>query len=314
MDIIMLITAFGGGILGAAIGGVPAFVFTGLTVIAAVLAGDAGQPVLNMLCFGPIFGPHVAFGGAVAATAYARKCGFVKDGQNLSFPLFGTGSARVLLVGGIFGVINFVIQFIYSKLLGGIVFGFEGWTDTVALTVFTSGVLVRLLMTKSGLTGKYTGTEKRQFVPKGKRLHFLAATGVGVGVITSGFAVYLGRMAVDGSSAALYIFQNIGNLGFALAAFSLLFACVGLPIESWHHTAVTSATTAMIVFAGTLNPAMTIIAAVVVGVIISVANECAQLTFNSYADSHIDPPATVIMLMQIINFSVIQTMLPSIMG
>lgn len=39
MNIIQLITAFGGGMLGAAIGGVPAFVFTGLTVIIAIFAG-----------------------------------------------------------------------------------------------------------------------------------------------------------------------------------------------------------------------------------------------------------------------------------
>ena len=51
-----------------------------------------------------------------------------------------------------------------------------------------------------------------------------------------------------------------------------------------------------------------------VAIVISVACECAALTFNSYADSHIDPPATVIMLMQIINLSVLQTILPSVIG
>ena len=44
MNIIQLITAFGGGMLGAAIGGVPAFVFTGLTVIIAIFAGESGMP------------------------------------------------------------------------------------------------------------------------------------------------------------------------------------------------------------------------------------------------------------------------------
>ena len=47
MNIIQLITAFGGGMLGAAIGGVPAFVFTGLTVIIAIFAGESGMPVFD---------------------------------------------------------------------------------------------------------------------------------------------------------------------------------------------------------------------------------------------------------------------------
>ena len=49
MNIIQLITAFGGGMLGAAIGGVPAFVFTGLTVIIAIFAGESGMPVIGTL-------------------------------------------------------------------------------------------------------------------------------------------------------------------------------------------------------------------------------------------------------------------------
>lgn len=55
MNIIQLITAFGGGMLGAAIGGVPAFVFTGLTVIIAIFAGESGMPVIGTLSFGSVF-------------------------------------------------------------------------------------------------------------------------------------------------------------------------------------------------------------------------------------------------------------------
>ena len=168
MNIIQLITAFGGGMLGAAIGGVPAFVFTGLTVIIAIFAGESGMPVIGTLSFGSVFGPHVAFGGAVAAAALAKKKGLVENGQDLSVPLFSTGDSSVLLVGGVFGIVGFVIQYIYSKLLGGIVFGLEGWSDTVALTVFTSGLIARVLFTDSGILGNYTGNEKRSFFPEEK--------------------------------------------------------------------------------------------------------------------------------------------------
>lgn len=314
MNIIQLITAFGGGMLGSAIGGVPAFVFTGLTVIIAIFAGESGMPVIGTLSFGSVFGPHVAFGGAVAAAALAKKKGLVENGQDLSVPLFSTGDSSVLLVGGVFGIVGFVIQYIYSKLLGGIVFGLEGWSDTVALTVFTSGLIARVLFTDSGILGNYTGNEKRSFFPDKKRTRFLATVGLCVGIVISGVSISFGQLAMDGSKEALYLFQNMGNIGFALAAMSLAFACAGLQMESWHHTAVTSGTTAMILFAGTTNIPLTILGSVLVAIVISVACECAALTFNSYADSHIDPPATVIMLMQIINLSVLQTILPSVIG
>ncbi len=83
MNIIMLIAAFGGGLLGAAIGGVPAFVFTGLTVIAAVFGGEAGAPMVSTLSFGVFFGPHVAFGGAVAAAAYGAYPRGTGDGGEI---------------------------------------------------------------------------------------------------------------------------------------------------------------------------------------------------------------------------------------
>lgn len=41
----------------------------------------------------------MAFGGAVAAAALAKKKGLVENGQDLSVPLFSTGDSSVLLVG-----------------------------------------------------------------------------------------------------------------------------------------------------------------------------------------------------------------------
>lgn len=313
MDFIMLTTAFGGGILGALIGGVPAFVFTGLTALIAIFAGDSGMPMVEFLSFGSVFGPHVVFGGAVAAAAYAKKKGIAQNGQDIITSLFGSCDASVLLVGGIFGVIGYLINFIYSQILGNVVFGSIAWTDTVALTVFTSDVIARFIFTKSGFLGRYTEAGQRQFFPKGKRLSFLVIVGLGVGVVISGLASSLGSMALEGSTEAFYLFSNTGNIGFAIAAISLAFMCMGLPIEGYHHTAVTAGTTAMIVFAGTLSVPLTMISGIIVGVVVSVACECAALTVNSYADSHIDPPATIIMIVQFINLTILQTAFPSIM-
>ncbi|MEG2285577.1 MAG: hypothetical protein RSB90_08430 [Eubacterium sp.] len=313
MDFTMLITAFGGGLLAAAIGGVPSFVFTGLTVLAAVFGGEAGAPMVGFISFGSFFGPHVAFGGAVAAATYAKSKNLLDDGQDIVTPLFKTGDAGVLIVGGVFGIIGYLINYILGGVLGGMLFGLAGWTDTVALTVFTSGILARLIFTKSGLTGKYTGTEKRKYFPSGKRLTFLIVVGLGIGIAIGGVAATLGQLGVDGSKEALYLFTNIGTIGFGIAAVSLTFLCMGLPLEGYHHVILPAGTTAMILFAATVNPFVAILGGAVMGMITSVFGEFAGMTFNSYADSHIDPPAATIWVWQLVNFSLLASLLPSIL-
>lgn len=74
-DALMLLLAAGGGFLGAAIGGLNAFIFTGLAVLLgnAILMAGGSAGFLNTVAFGPFLGPHVAFVGGVAAVAYAGR-------------------------------------------------------------------------------------------------------------------------------------------------------------------------------------------------------------------------------------------------
>ena len=84
---LLFITALAGGAFGAAIGALPAFIFTGFVVflgegmgiITRVFGlepiGDTAftAGVTGVIGFGAITGPHIAFAGGVAATAYAGK-------------------------------------------------------------------------------------------------------------------------------------------------------------------------------------------------------------------------------------------------
>ncbi|MEG0508827.1 MAG: hypothetical protein RR579_05775 [Eubacterium sp.] len=324
MDFTMLITAFGGGLLAAAIGGVPSFVFTGLTVLAAVFGGEAGAPMVGFISFGSFFGPHVAFGGAVAAATYAKSKNLLDDGQDIVTPLFKTGDAGVLIVGGVFGIIGYLINYILGGVLGGFIVGAlpngvwhdpaigfgQGWVDSVAMTVFISGILARLIFTKSGITGKYTGTEKRQYFPTGKRLTFLIVVGLGIGIAIGGVAASLGMTALGTTAAApfaLALFKNIGVIGFGIAAVSLTFLCMGLPLEGYHHIILPAGATAMILFAATINPFVAILGGAVMGIITSLWGEWAGMTFNSYADSHIDPPAATIWVWELVNFTILMS-------
>ena len=63
MDILALIAAFGGGIIGAYMGALPAFIMTGIyALVGGVLtaAGVGGDVAVNYLAFGSFVGPHLS--------------------------------------------------------------------------------------------------------------------------------------------------------------------------------------------------------------------------------------------------------------
>ena len=86
MDILALIAAFGGGIIGAYMGALPAFIMTGIyALVGGVLtaAGVGGDVAVNYLAFGSFVGPHIAFAGGVAAAGYAGRKGKLASGTDI---------------------------------------------------------------------------------------------------------------------------------------------------------------------------------------------------------------------------------------
>lgn len=74
-DVLWLVAAFGGGVFGASVGALPAFILCGFAAIVgpavALATGNAAFTV--DIAFGPMLGPHTAFAGGVAAAAYAAR-------------------------------------------------------------------------------------------------------------------------------------------------------------------------------------------------------------------------------------------------
>lgn len=154
MNSIDILVAFGGGIFGAAIGALAAFEFVGLLVIAMAISQIVTGSATTFIQFPfGVFGPHVGdFAAGVAATAYAAKKGKLASGRDITAGLSGLGAPDVLLVGGAFGAIGFVIAWLFNQVptfSSGL-----AWTDTVALTVVISGMIVRLMFGTTGLLGK----------------------------------------------------------------------------------------------------------------------------------------------------------------
>ncbi|WP_433623795.1 hypothetical protein [Halomicrococcus sp. NG-SE-24] len=132
----MLLAAFAGGAFGAALGALPAFIFTGFLVVAGEAANVVGKAVAGTsagtaselaavgitgsIAFGPPFSPAISFGGGVAAAAYASKKGYMESGfdyHNAKDIAFALGTKPdVLAVGGAFGILGYWLTVASSTL------------------------------------------------------------------------------------------------------------------------------------------------------------------------------------------------------
>ncbi|RKD35189.1 hypothetical protein [Lacrimispora algidixylanolytica] len=278
MDIFALIGSFGGGIIGAYIGAVPIFIFAAILAIAGAVSAmsGGGSFILEYVAFGSYLGPHIAFAGGVAATAYAGKKKKIKSGLELSTPLFGIGDPMTLLVGGFFGVLGFLIHYVAGTLL-------HFNTDLPAITVFLSAIIARYAFGTGGLMGKIKPKEKRTYFTGGKSFWCNVLLGAGVGTAT-GF-VYQSMVNGGVSTEAMASFPA---LCFGIAGTSLIFAHSGADVPSTHHIAILSALAAV----SSGNPFM----GVVFGIAASLFGDFIASTINSHCDTHVDPPACTIFL------------------
>ena len=268
IDWITLLAAFGGGLFGAAIGTLPAFVFTGLLVLvgAGVAAAGGGTDMLAHVAFGPVFGPHIAFGGGAAATAYAYRRGFIPSGRDITLPLMGLDRPDVLLVGGGFGMVGYALNSLWQFA------GLGPRTDTIAMTVVISAMIARLAFGRSGLASKqFTPDEKSHWVRHQEKAAQIRTIGFGAGIISAYIALTLG--ADRGGDV----------LGFGIAAASLVFAQFGLKVPVTHHMALPAAAAAI--------ASGNIVIGSVFGIVGAFAGEGFSRVFHQHGDTHVDPPA-----------------------
>ncbi len=285
------IAAFSGGLFGAAIGALPAFFFTGFLVIAGemvtVMGGEV--PITGHLAFGAMFGPHIAFGGGVAAAAFAAKKGIVDAGRDILTPPTKGGVRadfyQVLLVGGVFGIIGHLIRATGEGLLALP-------TDNVALAVFLSAVIVRLTLSpgKTGLFGKHDSSvaptrmslpedRANAWLPFFSRVELLVLVGATVGAL----------------SAWMSILTGSAFIGFGISAASLIVLNTVGPVPVTHHISLPGALAGLAV-AGPMGGLAGMIAGAVFGVLGALLGELAARLFISWGDTHVDPPAFAIFI------------------
>lgn len=268
LDPNVLLAVFGGGVFGAAIGALPAFIFTGfLVLVGAAVAVASGNPVvLNSIAFGPYFGPNVSFAAGVAAAAFAARAGLVPAGNDLTVALHKTKSFAVLLIGGVFGVVGHLIA---SALNFG-----KFPSDNIAIAVVVSGCLARLMFGKTGLFGK--SDKPKRLGPAGDSIAMNLLFSAAIGFL----AAYAG------------LITGVPTLGFGISAVSLIFTQTGSAVPATHHITLPAAVAAA-AFGNLWMGAL-------FGALGFLVGDFGGNLLNQNVDTHIDPPAFAIAILTLV--------------
>ena len=283
MVLFNILAAFGAGVLAASIGAVNAFIMTGIMAIIAGVTACAGvaDGVSSVIAFGTVLGPHMSFAAGAAATAYAKKKGYIDNGCALGQGLTCLGKADVLVVGGVFGIIAYLIaEFVVAKIFGGLIpYG----TDNPGMTVVISGIIARLAFTDNGVKSK-----NPTLMSKGADLTALLVRAAGLSLAVGGTGA-----ALDAAGASL---AGYNLIIFGIAAVTLLFPGMG----SWHHIGIISAYATMIAVGAGMAAGGVVVMALVAGIAAAILCNMENCLINTGVDSHIDGEGTAICLMTIV--------------
>lgn len=298
MDFTALIIAFCGGAFGASISALGAFVFTGVTGLIgiAMAASGASFDFLGNVAFGTFFGPHIAFAGGVAAAAFARRMGYIESGKDILRALTGLKKPIVLVMGGIFGMMGYVINTGLASTAIKI--------DTVALTVFILAIIAKVVFGTTGL-GEILGTVPEDVKKRGGRysarctnvwLPYLTASceKTLVGFIAGGVSAYLTYLMLQNPETA----PVAAFVGFCISAVSLIMLYFGSEIPVTHHITI-CASYAVVASSGSIWWG------IAAAVFAAYAGDFFARTFYCYGDTHVDPPAMAIAFVSFVVMTII---------
>lgn len=287
-NVFWLLAAAAGGFLGAAVGPNLSFGFTGISILLGLgLAAATGSTmVIDYVAFGPVFGPHIAFAGGVAAAAYAAKQGELVDtgkGKDLNTALAGLNRPDVLIVGAAFGVAGYVV-----KELIAIIPWFGANTDSVAFTVMLSGIAARVIFGKAGVFNWTSQPDDtHNWVPWQHDAKQYVTFGILSGIFGAGTAIVL-AMNFESLAGVAQI------LPFAISALCIIIISLGVTVPVTHHMTIIAGLAAVKFLPIVGNPLVALIIGTVFGLLSAWLAEVANRALHARGDTHIDPPATVI--------------------
>jgi hypothetical protein len=255
------------------------------------MAGGSPE-FLNYVAFGPVFGPHIAFAGGVAAAAYAARQSEDVGGKDIGIALVSLDRSVVMVVGAVFGMFGYLVQTGIAAIPG-----FGGLTDSVALTVFISAIVVRLAIGRTSLTGDLPeGSGWGRFAPRDgvawiryhERFGQLTVLSLFVGLLAAGVALRLEAYYPNSEGTGQLLM-------FSVSAVSLLFLSLGISFPVTHHITIIAglgATTFLPIVGG--NAVVAALIGMVFGVLSGLLGEVCARVFHNSGNTHFDPPAAAI--------------------
>lgn len=297
--IITIITAFASGILGSSLGAVGAVIMTAIAALLGIVGNICGADInlVNEIAFGMFLGPHVSFGPACCAAAYAKRRGYLDSSKSIAVPLISLKHYDILIVGGLFAVFGWYLNTAIAAVLPGKI-------DTVACTVVIISMVARVIFGQDGLLsliGK---------VPEGKKRYSLkneevwlpyqtSATGGqmiliggGVGCI-AGYVVHIFcSLSMVTGNTALADMATLPVWGIAVVCFLLNVS--GLPIPVYHHIGLVAAYAAKMAYVGGGVDGTCIIWAIAFGILSAYAGDLLAKTFMVFGEGFVDPPSMAI--------------------
>jgi hypothetical protein len=316
--------AAAGGAFGAALGALPAFVFTGFLVINGVFQAGVGSELPEDigagfagvgLGFGPVFGPHISFAAGAAAAAYAARKGILQSGfdyHNGKDITYALGSRPdVLAVGAAFGVFGVALEqtlrqlavptdpiaftVVASAILHRIVFGYSvvGVVSDKANGIMDMSPFEREEMRESGEVGgdgEKDGEDRlavEPWLPNMYKWSHVASIGLVAGLASAYATIQTGSAFIGfGISAASLIFLNLGIEKIPVTHH------ITLPAGTAYLAAIASGDA---VLAG-LDPWAALVFAGAFGLLGALIGEAFQRVFYAHGATHVDPPAASIFI------------------
>ena len=279
MDWTTLLVAFGGGVFGAAFGGLNSFILVGLSATfgTGIFMATGDPNFNNLVTWGPFLAPNVAFCGGMAAAAFANKQHLLPSGKDTSTALLGINSPQALVIGGIFGVIGYGLKILFDLMPE---VNQLPWTNTMAMAININSFLIRFIFGRTGLFGqvplsgnRWAKNDSDEWDP----WHFgpiqLILLSLAIGLP----AAYISKL-----------FPASVSLIFGLVSFSLIFYHFGAKIPVTHHIALSAEFVAALSGNIWWGLAAALLAAFL--------GELFASLFLNYGDTHIDPPALALVV------------------
>jgi hypothetical protein len=295
-----LLICFGGGIFGAALGGLYSFILVGLIVFSGclVVLGGGSDFILMQVGLGPIFGVYAGgFSSGIVAATYAagvRKNHPNDSAKDILSPLMDT-SWDVLLVGGLTAVVAQVLLQVLPKI------PIVNMFDSLALTIVILILVARFAFQKEMPWGQKDSIKEHGYiiqkdtsiswVPWMLPFEKMAIYGLGVGILSASLAMgtkeILDPMASAGTISKTGAFVVPLIMGWSIAAITLIglnFATGSIQkFPVWHCQAILAALAFMYWDS--------IVIGAVVGMLAAFLQELMARMFYNHGSNHTDPPA-----------------------